>query len=399
MMTKMPDIPFSEPFIDEQESEAVLRVLRGKWLTTGPEVSAFETEMKAYLGGVKAAVAVSSGTAAVDVVLAACGIGPGDEVITTAYSFASPVLSMLHRGITPVFADIEPDTFNLSPEGVEALIEQRYRWQGKRLQSRLTGSTLKAILIVHYAGQPAETEAFTELSKRYNLQIIEDAAHAVGSRHRGRPVGASGHPVCFSFYSNKNLTTGEGGMVVWDRAGVEKVIRSYALHGISKSNLERYQTGLPYYDVVFPGYKANMNDLAAALGRVQLTKLDEITRRREALAQVYNRELADLPQVQIPIIRTHNQPSRHLYPLLVAPSQAHRRDDLIRHLRSQSIFPSVHFIPIHHHSFFRKAALERPTLPVTEDLFCREISLPLFPTLGEANALRVSAAVRGFWGA
>lgn len=397
-MSELPDIPFSEPFVDEREAEAVLRVLRSKWLTTGPEAQAFEAEMKQFLGGVKAAVAVSSGTAAVDVVLAACGIGSGDEVITTAYSFASPVLSMLHRGITPVFVDIEADTFNLSPDCVEAVIEQRYEWRGKRMQNRLTGAILKAILIVHYGGQPADIDAFAQLAKRYHLQVIEDAAHAVGSTHRGKPVGKSGNPVCFSFYSNKNLTTGEGGMVVWDRPGVEKALRSYALHGISRSNLERYQTGLPYYDVVFPGYKANMSDLAAALGRVQLTKLDEITRRREAAALIYNRELSDLFWVQIPYIHPHNRPSRHLYPLLLSRETAPRRDDLIRHLRARGIFPSVHFIPIHHHTFYKQAGLEWPNLPVTEDLFSRELSLPLYPAMNEADVIRVSEALKAFGG-
>jgi len=391
------EIPFSEPFINEDETDAVVRVLKSKWITTGDEVRQFEVEMKAYLGGIKAAVAVCSGTAAIDVILGACGIGAGDEVITTAYSFVSPVLSMLHRGIIPVFADVEDKTFNLSVHEVEGVIESRYQMKNGLMRNRLTGRTLKAILPVHFAGQPADIDGFKRLGRTYHVHIIEDAAHAVGSRYKGQPVGASGNPVCFSFYSNKNLTTGEGGMLVWDRRGVEKQLRTWSLHGISKSNLERYQSGLPYYDVIFPGYKANMGDISAALGRVQLRKLDDITARREETAQVFNRELENIPQVQIPFIHSHNQPSRHLYPLLLATEQAHRRDDLIRFLRARDIFPSVHFIPVHHHTFFKRSGLERPYLPVTDDLFRREISLPLFPGMGGEEIARVTDAVKAFW--
>ncbi len=396
-MSRECEIPFSEPYIDEDETEAVVSVLRSKWITTGSEVRQFEAEMKAYLGGVRAAVAVCSGTAAIDVILAACGIGAGDEVITTAYSFVSPVLSMLHRGIIPVFADIEERTFNLSASLVEELIVSRYRMDGGRMRNRQNGRTLKAVLPVHFGGQPADIDEFRRLGKAYHLHIIEDAAHAIGSLYKGRPIGASGNPVCFSFYSNKNLTTGEGGMLVWDRAGVERILRTYSLHGISKSNLERYQTGLPYYDVLFPGYKANMSDISAALGRVQLRKLDGMTARREETAQALSRELEHIPQLQIPFIHTHNQPSRHLYPLLLSTDQASRRDDLIRFLRDRSIFPSVHFIPVHHHTFFRRSGLDMPCLPLTDDHFRREISLPLFPGMGEAEVTRISSAVKTFF--
>lgn len=393
----MSEIPFSEPYIDEDESEAVLRVLRSKWITTGREVRAFEEEMKAYLGGVRAAVAVCSGTAAIDVILGACGIGAGDELITTAYTFVSPVLSMLHRGIVPVFADVEEETFNLSVDRVEELIETRYRLDGGRMRSIENGAILKAVMAVHFGGQPADIDEFKRLGRKYRLHIIEDAAHAVGSRYKGQPVGASGNPVCFSFYSNKNLTTGEGGMLVWNRGGVEKLLRTWSLHGISKSNLERYQTGLPYYDVLFPGYKANMNDISAALGRVQLRKLDDITARREEAARALNQRLEGLPQVQIPVIKAHNQPSRHLYPLLLSPDQAERRDDLIRFMRSREIFASVHFIPVHQHTFFRRSGLDMPALPVCDDLFRREISLPLYPGMGENEVDRVAAAIRDFF--
>ncbi len=396
-MSDAGEIPFSEPYIDEREAEAVLRVIRGKWLTTGGEAKAFEEEMKAYLGGVSAAVAVSSGTAAVDVALAACGIGAGDEVVTSAYSFVSPVLSMLHRNVTPVFCDVEERTFNLSPARVAERIDADYRLQAGRMRNRRSGRCLKAVLIVHFAGQPADIDGFRRLAEQYRLHVIEDAAHAVGSRYKGQPVGASGNPVCFSFYSNKNLTCGEGGMLVWNRSAVEKIMRIWSLHGISKSNLERYQTGLPFYDVAFPGYKANLNDIAAALGRVQLGKLDRITALREAAAQAYDRELSDLPQLQTPLILPHNQPSRHLYPLLLAPGQASRRDDLIRHLRADGIYPSVHFIPIHRHSFFKKTGLDMPCLPVCDDLFSREISLPLYPGLRPDQLETVCRSVRRFF--
>ncbi|MCP5048150.1 MAG: DegT/DnrJ/EryC1/StrS aminotransferase family protein [bacterium] len=378
------EIPFSVPYIGEQEIAEVVKVLRGKWITTGSEADLFEKRVKRYLG-VGSAIALSSGTAALNIALAFHGVGEGDRVLTTAYTFASSVLAIVHRGAEPVFADVEPDTFNISPKSIEREIHDGYRWTGKELECKRTGKKLRGILTVHFGGQPCEVEAIDRIARQYNLFVVEDAAHAIGAQHKGVKIGKSTNLVCFSFYSNKNMTTAEGGMVVTDNVEAEKIMRMYSLHGISKTNRQRYHTGLPFYDVVYPGFKANMPDIQAALGVVQIKKLDAINRSRNRIADWYDRFLADEEKVITPVVKDYNYSSRHLYPVLLDPSLKHARDDVILGLRKRKIFPSVHFIPIHFHTFFKNYLDKRVRVPVTEDLFYREISLPIFPGLKKSG--------------
>lgn len=392
---KNKEIPYSMPYIDEQEVAEVVKVLRGKWITTGSEVKQFETLVKEYLG-VKMAVAVSSGTAGLDISLAVRGIGEGDEVMTSAYSFASPALSVFHRGARPVFADVEPDTFNIDPGKIEAKIRDDYELTGEGLRSKKTRNYLRGIIPVHFGGQPADMDAVGDIARKYDLFIIEDAAHAVGAEYKGKKIGKSPHPVCFSFYSNKNMTTGEGGMIVSDADNpeLEEKIRMYSLHGLSKTAVERYKTGLPFYDIVYPGFKANMTDIQAALGVVQVRKLPEITRLRNRVAEWYDFHLADVEGIATPVIRDTNYSARHLYPLLLDPRLKASRDDIIIELRGRGICPSVHFIPVHFHSFFKTWLKEEITLPVTEDLFYREISLPIFPGMKEDDVKYVAETLK-----
>lgn len=392
---KNKEIPYSMPYIDEQEVAEVVKVLRGKWITTGSEVKQFETLVKEYLG-VKMAVAVSSGTAGLDISLAVSGIGAGDEVMTSAYSFASPALSVFHRGARPVFADVEPDTFNIDPGKIEAKIRDEYELTGEGLRSKKTKNYLRGIIPVHFGGQPADMDAVGDIARKYDLFIIEDAAHAVGAEYKGKKIGKSLHPVCFSFYSNKNMTTGEGGMIVTDADNpeLEEKIRMYSLHGLSKTAVERYKTGLPFYDIVYPGFKANMTDIQAALGVVQVRKLPEITRLRNRVAEWYDFHLEDVEGIATPVIRDTNYSARHLYPLLLNPRLKASRDDIIIELRSRGICPSVHFIPVHFHSFFKTWLKEEITLPVTEDLFYREISLPIFPGMKEDDVKYVAETLK-----
>ena len=393
---KHKEIPYSMPYIDEQEVAEVVKVLRGKWITTGSEVKQFETLAKEYLG-VKTAVAVSSGTAGLDVSLAVRGIGEGDEVMTTAYSFASPALSVFHRGARPVFADVEPDTFNIDPNKIEDKIRDDYEPTGRGLRSKKTRNYLRGIIPVHFGGQPAEMDAIAGIARDHDLFIVEDAAHAVGAEYKGKKIGKSPHLVCFSFYSNKNITTGEGGMIVTDddNPELEEKIRMYSLHGLSKTAVERYKTGLPFYDIVCPGFKANMTDIQAALGVVQVRKLPEITRLRNRVAGWYDSYLADVEGISTPVIRKTNYSARHLYPLLLDPRLKPSRDEIIIELRNRGICPSVHFIPVHFHSFFKTWLKEELNLPVTEDLFYREISLPIFPGMNEEDVKYVADALRG----
>lgn len=386
------EIPFSIPFIDQQEIDEVTAVLKGKWITTGAKTAEFEALMRDSLR-TPVAIAVSSGTAAMQVSLAALGIGPGDDILTSAYTFASTALAIIHLGAAPIFADVDPDTFNLDPEKTETLIAANYRPSPKGLKSRTTGHILKGILPVHFGGQPAEMDAINAIAQKYGLFVVEDAAHAVGARYKNVPVGQSPNLVCFSFYSNKNLTTGEGGMIATTNSALEKKLRMYALHGISKTALERYKTGLPFYDVAYPGFKANLTDIQAALGVVQAKKLPEIIRLRTQAAQWYNERLKNLHKISIPLIQPYNHSAFHLYPILVDDSLKTHRDAIIIRLREEGVFPSVHFIPVHFHSFFKSCLPHTPLLPVTENLFYREISLPVYPEISKEDIDYVASAL------
>lgn len=381
------------PFIDDREIEEVVKVLKGKWITTGSEVAKFETQVKKYLG-VKTAVAISSGTAALEISLAVHGIGEGHEVLTTAYTFASTVLAIIHRGAAPVLVDVEEQTFNIDPMEIERAIEQDYETIGGGLKSKKTGKYLKGIIPVHFGGQPAEMAAINDIARKYGLCVIEDAAHAVGAVHRGEKIGKSNNLVCFSFYSNKNMTTGEGGMIVTDGDELEEKIRMYSLHGMSKNAIERYKKGLPFYDIIYPGYKANLTDIQAALGVVQIKKLPQIDRLRNGVAQWYDEYLKDMEEITVPKIRDYNHSARHLYPVLLNGKLKPSRDEIILRLREQGVYPSVHFIPVHFHSFFKDYFKGSVKLPVTEDLFSREISLPIFPGLKKNDVKYVAEVLK-----
>lgn len=383
---KQKEIPFSIPFINEREIKEVVKVLKGKWITTGSEVKRFEERVREYLD-VSTAVAVSSGTAAMEIALAVNGVGPGDEVLTTAYTFASTVIVILHRGADAVLVDVEDKTFNIDAGKIETEIKENYEMKEDGLVSKKSKKRLKGIIAVHFGGQSADMKTINRIAEKYNLFVLEDAAHAIGAVHHGIKTGKSRNFVCFSFYSNKNLTTGEGGMIVTDKNENEQKLRMYSLHGISKSAIERYKNGLPFYDIVFPGYKANLTDIQAALGVIQMEKLERITELRNRVASWYNHYFKDVEEISTPFIKEYNKSARHLYPILISPSLRHRRDDFIVDMRSKNIYPSVHFIPVHFHSFYKNFVnLDgKIHLPVTEDLFSREISLPIFPGIKKSE--------------
>ncbi|MDQ1350597.1 MAG: perosamine synthetase [Acidobacteriota bacterium] len=389
------NIPYSIPYIDDREIAEVVKVLKGKWITTGSEVKKFEAQMKKYLG-VGTAIAVSSGTAALEISLAVQGVREGDEVLTTAYTFASTALAIIHQGTVPVFADIEPDTFNIDPGKIEEKIRQEYEITSTGLQSKKSKRFLRGIIPVHFSGQPAEMGPIREIAGRYDLFIIEDAAHAIGAVHKGEKIGKSPYPVCFSFYSNKNMTTGEGGMIVMDGdcREREKKLRMYSVHGLSKDAIERDKTGLPFYDIVYPGLKANLTDIQAALGVVQAKKLPVIDRLRNRVAAWYDEFLAGVDEITTPVIKEYNHSARHLYPILLNPKLKASRDEIIIELRKKGICTSVHFIPIHFHSFFKSFFKEEIMLPVTEDLFSREISLPIYPGLERNDVKYVATTLK-----
>ncbi len=311
--------------------------------------------------------------------LAALGIGPGDEVITTPMTFCSTVHVIEHLGAKPVLVDVEPDTLNVSPELVRRAITPRTR----------------AIMPVHLYGHPCEMDTLMEIAKQNNLDLLEDAAHAFSARYKGRMIGTIGTLTAFSFYATKNLTTAEGGMLTGNPELIERA-RLWSLHGMSRDAYERYSSeGSWYYEVVFPGFKCNMTDIQASLGLQQLKKLPAFQARRREVAQAYNEAFANMPELEIPTVRAEVESSLHLYVLrLNLDSLNIGRGQFIEELKARNIGASVHFIPIHLHPYYRDKYGYRPEdFPVTYENYRRILSLPLNPRLSDLDVKRIIEAV------
>jgi dTDP-4-amino-4,6-dideoxygalactose transaminase/nucleoside-diphosphate-sugar epimerase len=379
-------IPFQRPSIGEDEIEEVTAALRSGWLTTGPRTAQFEEEFRARVGAAHA-LAVSSGSAALHLALAALGIGPGDEVITTPLTFCATVLEILHAGATPVLADIGPDG-NIAPDSAA---------------SRVTGRT-RAIVPVHLGGLPCRMDALWELAREHRLHVIEDAAHAAGAQYHGWPIGcgdptagARSDAVAFSFYATKNLTTGEGGMVTTHDAALAERMRVLRTHGISKDAWTRGAGGDPwFYEVREPGFKYNLSDIQSAIGLHQLRKLEKFVAIRAEYAGIYDRAFADLPEIELPPRRDDCRHAWHLYVLRLNLGRLRcDRGEFIRMLHERGVGASVHFIPISVQPFFKEhAELPRNHCPRAMELYPRLVSLPLYPALTLEQVERVARAVR-----
>lgn len=374
-------LPYNQPSIDEDEIEAVVETLRSGWLTTGPRTREFERRFAEYTGAAHA-VGLSSATAALHLALLAAGVGPGDEVILPVYTFAACGHVAVHLGATPVFVDSSADDLNIDPAAVERAVTPRTR----------------ALMVVHYAGQPARMDELGAIASRHRLFVLEDAAHAVGARYRDRPVGSLGDAAAFSFYATKNLitATGEGGMLTTTREDVAETARLYALHGMSRDAWRRYgRGGSWYYEVVAPGYKYNLSDVQSAMGLVQLDRLEERNARRAALARRLTEALADCAAVESLAVRPEVHHAWHLYVVRLRPETlAIDRNRFIEELHARGIGTSVHFIPLHLHPYYREMQTSRTgDFPVAESSFERAISLPLYPRMSEADIDRVAQAV------
>ena len=366
-------IPFNLPQIGEEEIHEVVDTLKSGWLTTGPKTAQFEREFKEYVHA-SHALAVNSATAALHLALAALGVGPGDEVITTPLTFCSTINTILHVGATPVLADIGEDG-NIDPASIAERVTDRTR----------------AILPVHLGGLPCDMNSIWKLAREKNLYVVEDAAHAVGAEYHGRPIGANdagsddrSDAICFSFYATKNLTTGEGGMVVTHNEKLHEKMKSLCLHGISKDAWNRYaERGNWYYEVVECGFKYNLSDIQSSLGIHQLRKIESFTAVRAALAAAYNEAFAGIPELEIPPDDKHCRNAWHLYALRLNLERLNiDRDEFIRQLRGKNIGTSVHFIPIPLHPYFAPfASLPHNQCPNALRLYSRLISLPLYPGL------------------
>lgn len=353
-------VPFYRPSIGVREVAGVSRVLKSGWLTHGPVTVEFEKKFAQYIG-CKHAVAVNSCTSALFLSLLVSGVKAGDEVITTPFTFVATANEIIHLGAKPVFADILEDTFNISPGEIER---------------RITSKT-KAILPVHYGGNPCDMDEIRELAGDHNLLVVEDAAHAIGSKYRGRRIGSFGNLTCFSFSPSKNMTTGEGGMVTLGDSKTASRLRLLRLYGINK-NIIGQKCGFNY-EVLDAGYKLNMSDINSAIGLAQLKRLDNLNGRRDDIAARYSKKLASVGVIKLPKEKKNRKSSNHLYPILL---EGFDRNLFVKKLDDKGVGTSVHFIPLHLQPFFqRNFSFRRGDFPVAERVYERIVSLPLYPSM------------------
>jgi dTDP-4-amino-4,6-dideoxygalactose transaminase len=379
-------LPFSPPFIGDEEINEVVDTLRNGWITTGPKVNRFESEFAAFVGS-PAALALNSGTAALHVALATLGIGPGDAVITTPMSFCSSVHVIEQVGARPILVDVEPDTLNIDPNKIEDAI--------RKLKAESSKLKVRAMLPVHLYGHPCDMKAIMDIAGKYHLKVIEDAAHALPAKFNGNIIGTIGDLTAFSFYSTKNITTAEGGMLTGPPELIEKA-RVWSLHGMSRDAWKRYSDeGSWYYEVVCPGFKYNMPDVAAAMGIQQLRKLNQFQARRKEIVSQYNQAFSQFEQLQIPAKRTEVEHAWHLYVIRLNLELLRiNRNQFIEELKARNIGTSVHFIPVHLHPYYRDKYGYRPDdFPVAYREYQRIISLPIYPKMSEQDVEDVIEAV------
>ncbi|MDR0458207.1 MAG: DegT/DnrJ/EryC1/StrS family aminotransferase [Burkholderiaceae bacterium] len=390
-MTEPAFIPFARPDIGQAEIDAVGRALRSGWVTTGPETRAFEQELAAFLAGGSAsagagadlhAIAVNSATAGLHLALEAAGVGPGDEVIAPTLTFTATVEVARYLGADAALVDVDPVTLNIDPARIEAAITPR----------------TKAILPVHYGGLACDMVAIHAIAARHGLRVVEDAAHALSATWRGSQIGTlASSATVFSFYANKTMTTGEGGMAVTRDAALAQRMRVMRLHGISRDAFERFQSRTPawYYEIIAPGFKYNMTDVAAALGRVQLARLPGFAQRRRELAARYHAALTGLPLILPADAPPGDVHAWHLYVIRLADEARVTRDAVIQALSDAGIGASVHYVPLHRQPYWRDCYGLRPEqFPVADRAYQRMVSIPLFTAMSEAEQDRVIAALR-----
>lgn len=372
-------IPFSVPDLGPAEIDAVTRVLESGWLTSGQVAADFEREFAARVGA-KHGVAVSSCTAAMHLALEAIGLTAQDEVITSPYTFAATAEVIRYFGARPVFADIDPRTFNLSASALEAAISPR----------------TKAVIPVHVGGLPADMDAISDVCMRHGLKIVEDAAHAFPASHAGRMIGSIGDVTCFSFYATKTITTGEGGMITTDDDAYAERCRLMALHGISKDAWKRYTSeGSWYYEIVAPGYKYNLSDIAAAIGRVQLARATAMRERRLEIKERYDEAFLASDVLDTAPDDSRCMHSWHLYMLRLNLDRSRLdRGAFIEGLKAKGIGTSVHFIPLHLHPYYRDTyGLRAADFPSASAEYMREISIPIYSRMLDEQVDRVIDAV------
>lgn len=389
-MKRQVDVPFALPDITEREISAVAETLRSNWITTGPKVREFE-EQFARAVSAKHAVAVNSCTAAMHLALEALEIGPGDRVYMSPYTFAATAEVVRYLGATPVFVDIDARSLNIDT-GLLAkrLTQDRVDYPGK----------VRAVMPVHIAGYPVDMDPIWSMARDFGIAVIEDAAHAFPASRSGRRIGWMPEDVkgavCFSFYATKTITTGEGGMLVTPDQALAARARSMSLHGLSKAAWRRYESnGTWRYDIVAPGFKYNLTDIAAAIGLEQLARSDEMATARRDIANRYNAAFAAYESLEIPPNDPDVEHPWHLYVLRVANETA--RDALVSRLGAERIGCSVHFIPLHLHSYYRDVyGYQSDDYPIATHEFERAVSLPIFSAMTADQVDHVTEVVAGW---
>jgi len=373
-------VPLADVTIGEDEIIAVEDVLRSGWLSMGKITEDFERAFADYLG-VRYAFAVANGTVALHLAYAALDIGPGNEVILPSLTFVATANAVLYTDAVPIFADIKSlDDLTISAEKIEPLITSR----------------TKAIVVMHYGGYLCDMELIIELARKYDLAVVEDAAHAPGATYRGMEAGTLGDVGCFSFFANKNMTTGEGGMVVTNREDLAEKIRLMRSHGMTTLTWDRHRGHAFSYDVALLGYNYRIDEMRSALGLVQLKKLEMNNRRREEITRIYRRELADCPGIRLPFNEHRRGSTYHLFPIILDEMVERRK--FMEYMRSLGIQTSIHYPPVHLFDYYRRRfGYGKGMLPLTEMVGRREVTLPLYPSMSDEQAALVVNSVRSFW--
>lgn len=379
-------LPFALPEIGEEEIDEVVASLRSGWVTTGPKAKQFEQDFSEWLGGGVESISVNSATAGLHLALEALGIGPGDEVITTTHTFTATAEVIRYLGADPVFVDVCTDTLCIDPCLIERAITPR----------------TKAIIPVHFAGLSADMGAILDIAKRHGLRVVEDAAHALPSTCGGRLIGSLESDVTvFSFYANKTITTGEGGMLVTRDASIAKRAKVMRLHGINRDAFDRFTAKVPswYYEVVAPGFKYNLTDIAASLGIHQLKKAYRFQQKRQAIAEKYHQALKDLPLILPSDAPAGDMHSWHLYVLRLADDAKVSRDKFIEEMFNSGIGMSVHYVPLHLHPYWRDTYKLSPEMfPISQKVYETTATLPLYTRMTDDDVDRVVSAVRKILG-
>ncbi len=372
-------LPYGTQWFDEKEINEVIDSLKSNWITTGPKMKLFEEGFKNFIGS-KYAVAVNSGTAALHISTSCIDIKPGDEVITTPLTFVASANCVVYRGGTPILADIKKDTYNIDPN---------------EIKKKITPKT-KAIIPVHFAGQPCDMDEIKEIAEENNLIIIEDAAHAVDAEYKGKKIGNISDLTVFSFHPVKNMTTAEGGMVTTNNDEFTDKLLMFRTHGISRNATKRFgKSGGYYYDMQYLGFRYNLSELHASLGIHQLNKLELFQKRRREIVKIYNRELQNIEEITIPFVKNDVKHSWHIYVIqLDLKSLRVDREQVFYALREENIGVNVHYIPVHYHSYYQiKYGLKKGILPNVEWLYPRIITIPIFPRMSDDDVYDVINAL------